>query len=171
MRNSLLIFLFVVTSSCEKNSGNIATAPVNSAKTQIATITGDDCPIFEEDLFKIPYKEIFSDCDLRGNPKLFDGKLVRIKARYGFMIHGNYLSGNPCTELSDSVHDSISPQFESELAFDYLRGLKANPINIVAVGRFSLVEPTKRSDTIYDHTPFHFSLVCLEKASAVTSSK
>lgn len=162
----LTIGYVVVITSCSKNSNGVSPSPVESAKTPIKTVTGDICPIFEEDLFRIPGKEIFSDCDLRGNPKLFHGKLVRIKASYGFMIHGSYLSGNPCTKLSDSVHDSISPQYESGSALEYIRGLKANPIDIVAIGRFTLVEPTRKSDTIYDQTPYHFNLVCLERASA-----
>src|SRR5437764_402568 len=137
MRVSLLIFWLIVTSSCARTPNDIDGSPVDSVRAPILTVTGDVCPIFEQDLFKLPGKEIFNDCDLRDEPKLFDGKLVRIKARYGFMIHGRYLSSNACPGLSASVHDSISPTFESEIASDYIQNLKITPVDIIAVGRFT----------------------------------
>lgn len=161
----ILAWVTFMASSCSKNT---ATTTVEPTKTAIKSVNGDHCPIFEEELVKTAEKSIFDDCDLRRNPQIFDGKLVRIKSTYRFMIHGSYLSRGTCAELSRDVLNTVAVGFESKRDMDYIQGLRI-PIDVVAIGKFSLVKPNEESDTIYDNTPFQFSLVCLEKASSVTS--
>lgn len=167
----MLSILYLVTFmmlSCAKNIDTVTVEPIERA---IMSVYGDSCPVFEDDLVTTAERSVFDDCDLRRNPQAFDGKLVRLKSTYRFMIHGAYLSGGRCTELSYDVLNTVSVGFESERDFEYLRSFHFKPVDLIAVGRFSFVQPNRESDTIHDNTPFHFSLICLEKASAATSLK
>lgn len=157
----IAIVLFI--SSCSDANG-IETNHY-SVEPPILTVTGEACPIFETELFTTNEKRIFNECDLAVNARLFDGRLVRVRSQYAFMIHGSYLTGTPCSGISNSIHEAVSVGISSKKDFDYIDRLGVVPVDFVGVGRFDLVTPSRRSDTIYDNTPYRFKLMCLEAAS------
>ncbi len=158
---TIAAWLTLILSACAEQH---TTPSVEPAKTSIASVRGDPCPVYEEQLVKSPDKAIFTSCDLQQTPEMFDGKLVRISSTYRFMIHGAYLSEGECGELPRDVHNAVAVGFENKSDHDYLTGYR-NPVEVVAIGKFSLVVPKKESDTIYANSPFQFNLICLEKAS------
>ena len=94
-------------SSCIKDTNSDLSA--DSVKSPILTVTGESCPVFEDDLFKTSAREVFNACDLRRNPEQFNGKFVRVRSQYAFMVHGSYLTDpTACTEVSNSVHEAVS---------------------------------------------------------------
>lgn len=163
---SLLIALlfFTFCSSDNKDLNSLE----ESVRTPLYSITDEIHPIYEDDLFSLNGKKVFSECDLRQNPEVFNGKILRIKTNYGFMIHGSYFSDSEkCVGVKNSIHEAISVGFQSKKDFDYIDKMNEIPISIIAVGKFSVKTPTHQSDTIYDNTPFDFEIISLEKAERI----
>ncbi len=134
-------------------------------KSPIITVNGENCSFFEDDIFTLEGKNSFGECEIRKNPNLFNGKLVRIKSNYRFMLHGLFLSDKEeCVGLSRSIDEAISVGFRSTKDYAYIKKLNENPVSITAVGNFSISVPSHYSDTIYDRTPYYFEIIWLERA-------
>lgn len=168
MRQFLLCFLFLsafLMNCARPKAESIEIQTTNSiVKVPIVCVTGEPCSVSENELFTENGNSAFSFCDVRGNPSHFDGKIIRIKATYTFMIHGALLYGEECPKLGRSTEDTIVVGFNSEKDYEYIANINETPINIQAVGRFSVVEPSHKSDTLGDRTPYRFEIICLEKA-------
>ena len=89
-RVALLVMIFIAMLNCCAH--NDRAIDLASVKPPISTVTGTACTILEDDLVHLSERDVFANCDLRKNPELFDGKLVRVRSQYGAMIHGSYLS-------------------------------------------------------------------------------
>ena len=146
--------LCLTDSACFR--GSDSEVSIDAVQEPIATVTGAACPFFEDQIFRTASKDIFAECDLRKSPREFNGKLVRVRSRYAFMIHGSFLSDPaPCPGLRNFVQEAVWVGFRSEADYEYVDGLRSTPIDILAVGQFLFVEPTKSSDTIYDLSLIH----------------
>ncbi len=161
------LFLIFVIFCASCSNGNIEenNSLQNTVKSPLYSVNGESCPVFEDDIFSLEGKKSFGECEIRKNPNLFKDKLLRVKSNYGFMIHGAYLSDkDDCPNLSKSIDEAISVEFRSDKDYDYIDKLNEIPISIIAVGKFTVNTPSNNSDTIYDRTPYHFEVICLEKA-------
>ena len=127
-------------------------------QTPYPSISGGTCQ--PQKVFAMDRKDVFSECEVRKDPDLFNNKTVRISAKYGFMIHGSYLTSDSC-DLPKSIDELISVGLD-ERDFNFLRK-EVLPVDIVAVGEFHSAPPSHQTDTIYDRTPYHFRIACLEK--------
>ncbi|MFN0280077.1 MAG: hypothetical protein ACKVRN_15990 [Pyrinomonadaceae bacterium] len=167
MKNLLsTIFLFVCFLSllgCDVVTSQESFISTPTPAPSPVSVFGDECKVNTK-VFSFNGRTDFGECEVRKNAKLFNGKTIRITAGYGFMIHGSYLFSENC-ELSRSIDESISVGMEKKNR-DYLQNLGRLPADITAIGTFSVSEPSNRTDTIYDRTPYHFSIICLEKATA-----
>lgn len=157
----IVLFLYAASACTAELDMEADLRPVHAP---ILTVTGDACPIFEDELFVMKDKAVFNECDLIKNAASLSGRVVRVRSHYFFMIHGSYLSGTECSGVSNSIHEAVSIGM-SKNDFEYMDRMAILPIDFVGVGRFELVEPTRRSDTIYDSTPYRFRLLCLESAT------
>ena len=158
---SIAIFLFMTSCSDTHEIEAIRYA----VEPPILTVTAEACPILEAELFATGEKRTFNECDLIKNAPLFDGRLIRVRSQYAFMIHGSYLTGTVCPGVSNSIHQAVSVGLSSKSDYEYIDRLGVIPVNFVGVGRFELVEPSLLSDRIVDNTPYRFKLICLESAS------
>jgi hypothetical protein len=115
---------------------------------------------------------ILAYCELANNPEKYDHKIVRVSARLWFMMHGySFLNKNCDGETKQTA--VILPdgerglEIENKIAKDI--GLtEYNPWSfpeIIAVGKFSRVEPSRKSDSMEDNTYLHFEILEIEKAS------
>jgi hypothetical protein len=146
---------YVGTAERSNLSGDVIPVQI---QTPYQSVSGGACQ--PQKVFAIDNKDVFSECEVRKNPDIFNNKTVRISAKYGFMIHGSYLTSDSC-DLSRSIDELISVGLD-EKDFYFLRK-EILPVDIVAVGEFHFEPPSHRSDTIYDRTPYYFRIVCLEK--------
>ncbi|MFL6375039.1 MAG: NTF2 fold immunity protein [Pyrinomonadaceae bacterium] len=137
------------------NGGEGIPVPI---QTPYPSVSGGTCQ--PQKVFASDGKDVFSECEIRKDPDLFNNKTVRVFAKYGFMLHGSYLTSDSCG-LPTSIEDVISVGLD-EKDRDFLRK-EILPVAIVAIGEFHVEPPTHQSDTIYDNTPYHFRIVCLEK--------
>lgn len=120
-----------------------------------------------------PNLPILDNCELVNNPEKYDGKIVRVRAKLWFMIHGySFISENCTGETKQTAvifpkSEELGFEIENKIAKD--TGLtEYHPWNfpeIIAVGRFSRVEPSRKSDSMEDNTYLHFELIEVEKAS------
>ena len=155
------------SSACDPNSNTGNPVTIDDGRTRIPTTRGNTCPVFEDELFGVNEKAVFDDCDLKRNSKILDGRMLRVRSRYWMTIpHGAVLISSICDQTSSTV-EPVSVEFEYEKDQNFiLDTLKANPADIEAIGRFTVLEPSRKSDSVSDNVRFHFDLVCLEKASA-----
>lgn len=164
----LIIFVLATVAGCDSRKINAAsiTSPTPEPGPKLS-VSGEKCDLNYDEIFSHNGKTVFSECEIRKNAELFNGRTVRISSKYGFMIHGSLLTSDGC-DLSKSIDELISVGMK-EKDFDFLRDKRRQRalVDIVAVGVFSVSKPTRKTDTIYDRTPFHFSIDCLEKAELV----
>ncbi|HEY0051083.1 MAG TPA: hypothetical protein VGB68_17450 [Pyrinomonadaceae bacterium] len=145
-------------------ANNFARKP--EVEQSLYSVSGESCAISEDDIFTLPDRKVFGECEIRKNPERFNGKLLRIKARYNFMMHGALLESSAECGLSRSIDEAISIGFRSEKDYEIIRNLQALPVDIIAVGEFSASAPSRESDSIRDRTPYRFTGFCLEEAKA-----
>ena len=116
---------------------------------------------------------ILAYCELANNPEKYDGKVVRVSARLWFMRHGySFYSRNCEGETKQTAvvfrNDESGERIEARIAQE--TGLNEyNPWGfpeIIASGKFSRVQPSRKSDSMEDNTYLHFELSEVEKASA-----
>jgi hypothetical protein len=111
-------------------------------------------------------------CELANNSEKYDGKIVRVSAKLWFMIHGySFLSKNCDGETKQIAvifpDDKRGLEIENKIAKD-LELTEYNPWSfpeIIAIGKFSRVKPSRKSDSIADNTYLHFEILEVEKAS------
>lgn len=115
---------------------------------------------------------ILAYCELANNPEKYDGKIVRVRARLWFMIHGysflsKYCDGEAKQTAVIFPDDKRGLEIENKIAKDI--GLtEYNPWSfpeIIAIGKFSRVEPSRKGDLMTDNTYLHFEILEVEKAS------
>lgn len=111
-------------------------------------------------------------CELANNPEKYDGKIVRVKAKLWFMIHGySFLNKNCEGERKQTAvifpDNELGVEIRNKIVKDV--GLtEYNPWNfpdIIAVGKFTRVEPSRKSDSLSANTYLHFEILDVEKAS------
>jgi hypothetical protein len=124
------------------------------------------------------YEEvIFADlpvveyCDLKNNPRKYNGKIVRVKARLNWYMHGYFLADANCSAGSGDARAAITfyePKRE-EIYKDVENFRERNklwePVKITAVGRFKYEKPRGLSDGIEDITSLHFEIYQIESAA------
>ena len=109
-------------------------------------------------------------CDLKNNPRKYNGKIVRVNTRLNWFMHGFFLADANCSGEGDDARTSISfydPK-RAEL-YKYLEQFREagkgwEPVKIVAVGRFRYETPRGFSDGIEDRTSLHFEIYKIESA-------
>ncbi len=118
-----------------------------------------------------PEMPILAYCELANNPEKYDGKIVRVSTKLWFFIHGSFFSDKNCagegkqtavifnTERQEEIVDKLTKETKSE---EY--GFWGMP-KIIAIGKFSRVNPTKESDAMVDNVDLRFEILEVEKAS------
>jgi hypothetical protein len=114
-------------------------------------------------------------CEVKNNPRLYNGKIIRIRAPLGQYMHGVFFADPGCAnkyyeELLDHGRTALA-FFEpkrTELWKSSTEILKArqsrNAVPVIAVGRFEWKHPKGTSDAIEDRTSFHFELYSIQPA-------
>ena len=119
-------------------------------------------------LAEIPFVEY---CDLRNNPRKYNGKIIRINARLNWFMHGYFLADENCSGEGDSARTAIDVyEPKRDLLWETLKQFKESgkmwkPVKIIAVGRFSYKNWIGGSDHIQDRTPLQFEIYEIESAS------
>lgn len=124
-----------------------------------------------EEIDKLPVPTV-AYCELRNNPGIYSGKIVRIETEFFSFRHGSYLYDEDCQQsdvtgrLIDnsrtaisyypSSADSLMEQFKP---FTHKVGVKAHAR---MVGRFTHEHPEGMSDHIIDRTSFKFEVYSIE---------
>lgn len=109
-------------------------------------------------------------CDLRNDPRKYDGKIVRINAKLNQFMHGYFLADGNCSSDGDEARAAISfyePNAEEiQNLINQFREPKKlwEPVNIIAAGRFKYERPRFHSDGIEDRTSLHFEIYKIESA-------
>lgn len=115
---------------------------------------------------------ILAYCELANNPEKYDGKIVRVSGRLWFMMHGYYFLSKNCDgerKQAAVIFPSDERGFEIENKIAKDTGLSEYHSwgfpDIIAVGKFSRVEPSRKSDSMEDNTYLRFEILEVEKAS------
>jgi hypothetical protein len=109
-------------------------------------------------------------CDLRNDPRRYDGKIVRLNTKLNWFMHGYFLSDNNCSGVGDEARTSISfyqPNAEEigNLINQFREPQKRwETVDMIAVGRFKYESPRNYSDGIEDRTSLHFEIYKIESA-------
>lgn len=124
-----------------------------------------------DDIDKLPVPTV-AYCDLRNNPEIYSGKIVRVEAEVFSFRHGSYLYNEDCQEsdpegrLIDNSRTAISyyPPSADHLMeqfkpFNHKFGLKARA---KMIGRFTHETPEGMTDRIEDRTSFKFEIYSVE---------
>ena len=158
---TIVTFALGVATSCiwlnSYNSANRKTdkPPLHAEKKDIST--------------ELP---ILAFCELANNPENYDGKAVRVSAKFRNYDDGFRLRDLNCYGLEkeaaivfDANFREIMEKIGQELGnreFDYYE-----MIEIIAVGKFSRAKPNGKSSLFVDNAYLHFEIVSVEKASAL----
>lgn len=120
---------------------------------------------------KINFEQIPSIeyCDLRNEPRRFDGKIVRINANLNFFTHGFYFYDQRCSDNTDVSRTAVSIYQDNYKELENLRikhkesGKSWQPLNITVIGRFTYKNFTGSSDHIEDRTHLQFEIYKIEQ--------
>jgi len=109
-------------------------------------------------------------CELESNPRSYDGKIIRVKTNLYFFTHGYFLADNNCLGKGDERRTAVgfyepkrellwkkTEQFQQEIKW-------FEPVEIVAVGRFTYKNLLGGSDGIEDRTHLQFEIYDIEYA-------
>ena len=111
---------------------------------------------------------ILAYCELANNSEKYDGKVVRVSTRLWFMMHGYSFQDKNCDgEAKQAGVVLPSLAIEDQIA-KHLGSAEYNVWEfpeIIAVGRFSRVEPSRESDSVVDNTYLRFEIIKVEKAA------
>ena len=117
---------------------------------------------------------VLAYCELVGNPERYDGKVVRVRATVRMSIHGLFLTDAACSRYEDYAAMGFDGPRGEELtdAFFGADGpMRVGPgiVELIAVGRFHKVIPSRASDSLLDNAPLRFELMRVEKMHAEKS--
>ena len=114
---------------------------------------------------------ILSYCELANNPEKYDDKTVRVSAKLWFFIHGFKFLDKNCYAIEKETAVTFAAERENEIFAKLAKATGATEYNpwvfpeIVAVGKFSRVKPSRRSDSMADNAYLQFEILEIEKAS------
>lgn len=107
-----------------------------------------------------------STCDLANNPIKYDGRIVRVKAKLYFFIHGFSFFDPSCADEHKQIgvkfndrNSQIEDKLNKEAKPIYGYGM---PV-IVAIGKFERVTPSRKSDALIDNAYLTFEIYEIEK--------
>jgi len=111
---------------------------------------------------------VLSYCELAWNPDRYDGKIVRVRAALRLSIHGLFLSDATCSRYENyAAVDFHEPQRRElvRLFFgpDSPTHAGPSPVELIVIGRFRKVVPSKVSDSLLDTVPLQFEIMHVEK--------
>jgi len=115
-------------------------------------------------------------CDVRNSPGKYDGKIVKMQAKINDFMHGVFLEDLSCADkyyedlLDDSRTDVTFYKPKSDETWEKFKELKdqvREPVDVIAVGRFTHEYPERSDDSISQRTSFHFELFSLEQPIVV----
>lgn len=108
-------------------------------------------------------------CELMGSPELYDGRVVRVRARLVMGIHGLtfYDGGCPASHEQVAVLYHPTARARVERALEDAQGPdgRRGPLDLTAVGRFRTVTPSYASDAYEDTARLRFEMMWVEAAS------
>jgi hypothetical protein len=110
-------------------------------------------------------------CDLKNNPRKYNGKILRVNARLNWFMHGYFLADANCSGEGDDARAAITfYKPKNEEFYKYLEQFREGgklwePLKIIAAGRFKYEKPQGLSDGIEDRTSLHFEIYKIESAA------
>ncbi len=114
---------------------------------------------------------ILAYCELANNPEKYDGKIVRVSAKLWFFIHGFKFLDKNCYAVEKEAAVTFAAGREDEIFAKIAKDTESAEYNpwtfpeIVAVGKFSRVKPSRKSDSMVDNAYLQFEILEIEKAS------
>jgi hypothetical protein len=114
---------------------------------------------------------ILAYCEIANNPAKYDGRLIRISAKLYFATHGYFFLDKNC----DDGDQQTAAKYDAELGDEMLQKVAREAgdeefipwrfPDIIAIGRFSRVTPTRQSDSTWDNSVLRFEILKIERAS------
>lgn len=166
---SLLIVITFGTVILLRSKLSPQNVEVNATDIQVQTnsFENSSCTQIETGSDEFAGQKIFSVCEVLSNPEFFNGKTITLKATIGWFIHGFPLYNDECRT------GTIAADISSEKVGQPISNLfqKGSYADIVAVGKFSMVEPSGNSDSMWDNAKEHFEIICLKEIKANERTK
>lgn len=117
-----------------------------------------------------PENPIFAFCELANNPQIYDGRIVRVNAKFRQYDDGYKLKDLNCYGEKKEAAVIFKDNFQqimkkigqelSDNKFDY-----TEKYDVIAVGKFKSVVPTNQSNNFADKAYLQFEIIDVEKAS------
>jgi hypothetical protein len=129
---------------------------------------GDPPSSYPESTDNLP---ILAYCEIANNPAKYDGKIVRVSARLLFMIHGYFFLDKNCYGGDKQTAVRYEAEFDDEMLRKVAKEAGDEEFipgrfpDIIAVGRFTRVTPTRESDSMWDNSELRFEILKIESAS------
>lgn len=118
---------------------------------------------------KIPTVEL---CELRNNPRSYDVKIIRLKSKLNWFTHGYFLTDDKCLGIDDESRIAVNffePKREDLWAklnsFHNPNRIGWQPVEMVAVGRFTYKNFIGSNDGIDERTHLQFEIHTIEFAA------
>ncbi|HEX9960757.1 MAG TPA: hypothetical protein VGB00_07490 [Pyrinomonadaceae bacterium] len=118
-------------------------------------------------------------CELVKNSDEYNGKIVRLQTEASTGNHGEYLYDLNCPgdenfkNYYDATAALIFIDSEAQEKIKSVRDARkpfllkkwAEPVKIIATGKFKINEPSKNSSDLIENSAFHFEIIKLESVS------
>ena len=113
---------------------------------------------------------ILSYCELANNVARYSGEVVRVRATMRMSIHGLFLSDAACALYESQAAVDFHPASKETLVgmlygADGSAYFRADPAELILVGRFERVTPSHVSDSLLDTLPLRFEILHVEKVA------
>ena len=111
---------------------------------------------------------VLAYCELVGNPERYDGKIVRVRATLRMSIHGLFLSDVTCDRYENYAAVDFHEPRRKELVNTFFGPDnptldRPGPVELIAIGRFEKVFPSRVYDSLLDNAPLRFEMMRVEK--------
>lgn len=108
-------------------------------------------------------------CDLANNPEKYNGEIVRVRTKLNQFIHGAFFADENCSGKGKTTAVVFSPKLADEIINKLKSKTKSEKFgfwdaDVIALGKFSRVNPTQESDSLVDNVDLRFEIFEIEKA-------
>jgi hypothetical protein len=120
------------------------------------------------DLLASSKLSLLTYCELVDNTSCYSGKIVRVKAKLSGDDHGMFFYGETCDKRASRTAGrltGVTPEEFGKLLAKTCGGQCDRSLDVVVVGKFEEVLPSRASNLNWDTTPLHLELLRVEEMS------
>jgi hypothetical protein len=140
-------------------------APLNSSSAPVNLDLGCQGTKYSDALKTLNQPHAVEYCEIANQPQCYSGKLLLMRASLMVDDHGMYFFGPSCEIKRTAGQLTGMSSDEYEEAWREACGRQCStPLEVVVLGRFELVVPSRATDLNWDNMSMHFKLLRIGEA-------